>query len=160
MIAHSYRQLLDTFSVRCSYSRPRVSNDNPYSESQFKTLKYSPGYPGRFEGIEHARAWMSEFIAAYKDRPHEGLAFYTPADVFHGRVEAVRARRQAALDAYYAAHPERYPKGRPLARCPPEQVTINPDDGVTSMAENLLNDPQPGNYAYAPTNPSTTEKIN
>lgn len=150
MIAHSYRELLDAFGVRRSYSRPRVSNDNPYSESQFKTLKYSPGYPGRFAGIEHARAWMSEFIAAYKDRPHEGLAFYTPADVFHGRVEAVHARRQAALDAYYAAHPERYPKGRPIAQRPPEQVTINPDDGVTTMAENVLNDPQAGHYAYAP----------
>ncbi len=155
MIAHSYRQLLDTFSVRCSYSRPRVSNDNPYSESQFKTLKYSPGYPGRFEGIEHARAWMSAFIAAYKDRPHEGLAFYTPADVFHSRVEAVHARRQAALDAYYAAHP----KSRPIARRPPKQVTINPDDGVTTMVENVLNNPQAGNYAYAPLNPSTKEKM-
>lgn len=160
MIAHSYRDLLDAFGVRRSYSRPRVSNDNPYSESQFKTLKYSPGYPGRFAGIEHARAWMSAFIAAYKDRPHEGLAFYTPADVFHGRIEAVHVRRQAALDAYYAAHPERYPKGRPIAQRPPEQVTINPDDGVTTMAENVLNDPQAGNYTYAPINPSTPEKMN
>ncbi|WP_435103544.1 transposase [Arhodomonas sp. AD133] len=140
MIAHSYRDFLDAYGVRRSYSRPRVSNDNPYSEAQFKTLKYTPGYPGRFDDIDHARAWMSGFTAEYKHRPHEGLAFYTPADVFEGRVDAVHARRQAAIDAYYAEYPQRFPKGPPAASRPPKRVCINPDDGITSPAGGLLTD--------------------
>ena len=134
MIAHGYREFLDAFGVRRSYSRPRVSNDNPYSESCFKTIKYSPGYPGRFRDIDEARAWVSGFIADYNHRPHEGLNFYTPADVFHGRVDVVHGARQAALDAHYAAHPERYPNGAPQAKRPPDCVAINPDDGVTNAA--------------------------
>lgn len=138
MIAHSYRDFLARYGVRPSYSRPRVSNDNPYSESYFKTVKYSPGYPGRFEGPDHARSWMSGFVTDYMDRPHEGLAFYTPGDVFEDRIEAVRSLRQQALDAYYAAHPERYPKGRPIAARPPAEVAINPDDGITTDGEAFL----------------------
>lgn len=141
MIAHSYRDLLEDFGVRRSYSRPRVSNDNPFSESAFKTLKYSPGYPRRFTDIDHARRWMRDFIADYQHRPHEGLAFYTPADVFEGRVDTVHARRQAALDAYYAEHPERFPKGPPIATRPPSRVCINPDDGITCSASELVTEP-------------------
>lgn len=140
MIAHGYREFLDAFGVRRSYSRPRVSNDNPYSESCFKTIKYSPGYPGRFADIDEARAWVAGFIGEYSNRPHEGLNFYTPADVFHGRVEAVHAARQAGLDIHYAAHPERYPNGAPQAKRPPASVSINPDDGVID-ATSILNDP-------------------
>lgn len=150
MIAHSYRDFLDAFGVRRSYSRPRVSNDNPYSEAHFKTLKYSPGYPGRFRDIDHARAWTAGFIAEYKLRPHEGLAFYTPADVFERRVATVHAQRQAALDAYYAEYPQRFPKGRPIAQTPPEQVCINPDDGLTAPAETLTHDAAAGEYAHSP----------
>ncbi|KAB7619486.1 IS3 family transposase [Alkalilimnicola sp. S0819] len=148
MIAHSYRDFLDAFGVRRSYSRPRVSNDNPYSEAHFKTLKYSPGYPGRFRDIDHARAWTAGFISEYKLRPHEGLAFYTPADVFEGRVETVHAQRQAALDAYYAEHPQRYPKGPPVASRPPTQVCINPEDGVTAAADTYIRDAEAGLYAH------------
>ncbi|HKJ74164.1 MAG TPA: DDE-type integrase/transposase/recombinase, partial [Alphaproteobacteria bacterium] len=134
MIAHSYRDFIDGFGVRRSYSRPRVSNDNAFSEACFKTVKYSPGYPGRFAGIDEARAWVAGFIADYQHRPHEGLNFHTPADVFHGRVEAVHAARQAALDAHFAAHPERYPNGPPQAKRPPATVAINPDDGPINAA--------------------------
>ena len=126
MIAHTYHELLDSFGVKRSHSRPRVSNDNPYSESQFKTRKSSPSYPGRFQDETDARPWVRSFMDDYENRPHEGLAFYTPADVFHGRVEAVHATRQAALDAHWLAHPDRYPKGRPIAKRPPEVVSINP----------------------------------
>lgn len=150
MIAHSYRDFLEDCGVRRSYSRPRVSNDNPFSESAFKTLKYSPGYPGRFNDIDHARSWMSAFIADYKHRPHEGLAFYTPADVFEGRVNAVHARRQAALDTYYAKYPERFPKGPPIAVRPPSRVCINPDDGITCSATELLTDASASERAYPP----------
>jgi len=138
MIAASYREFLDSHGVRRSYSRPRVSNDNPFSEAQFKTLKYSPGYPGRFDGIDHGRAWMGEFTECYKHRPHKGLAYYTPAEVFEGRYEQVRSKRQAALDAYYDEHPERYPKGRPIANRPPQEVAINPDEGTPRSAEAFL----------------------
>jgi len=138
MIAHSYRDFLDAFGVRRSYSRPRVSNDNPVSEAQFKTIKYSPGYPGRFRDIVHAREWMQQFMVSYQHRPHEGIAFYTPADVFHGHVEAVHARRAQALAAHYAAYPQRYPNGPPQPSLPPAVMAINPSDGITTAAE-LLN---------------------
>lgn len=156
MIAHSYRDFLDAFGVRRSYSRPRVSNDNPFSESQFKTMKYSPGYPRRFNDIDHARAWVSGFIAEYKNRPHEGLAFYTPADVFEGRVDSIHAKRQAAMDLYYAQHPERFPKGPPVASRPPQRVCINPDDALTAPAAEILTSPAAGECAYPPV---STENI-
>lgn len=143
MIAHSYRDFFDAYGVRRSYSRPRVSNDNPYSESYFKTLKYSPDYPGRFRDGDHARAWMSGFIADYKNRPHEGLNFHTPDDVFAGRVDLVCARRQAAMDDYYHRHPQRFPHGPPIAKRPPARVAINPYDGVTVNAATFL-EPEPG----------------
>lgn len=95
MIADGYRDFLDKYGVRRSFSRPRVSNDNPYSESFFKTVKFFASYPRRFDGIEHARAWMRAFIEVYKMRPHEGLAFYTPFDVFHGHVDEVIGARAA-----------------------------------------------------------------
>jgi putative transposase len=138
MIATSYRQFLDGFGVQRSYSRPRVSNDNPYSEAINKTLKYSPGYPGRFTGIEHAREWTSGFMATYQHQPHEGLAGYSPHDVFYGHVDAVAARRQAALDAHYVAHPRRYPNGAPQAKRPPEVVTINADPADHTAADLLV----------------------
>lgn len=137
MIAHSYRDFLDAFGVRRSYSRPRVSNDNPVSEAQFKTIKYSPGYPGRFRDIHHAREWMQAFMASYQHRPHEGIGFYTPADVFHGHIEAVHARREQALAAHYATHRQRYPNGPPRASLPPAVMAINPGDGITTAADLL-----------------------
>lgn len=131
MIAHSYKDFLDAFGVRRSYSRPRVSNDNPFSESYFKTLKYSPGYPKRFAHIDNARTWIADFVADYQHRPHEGLNFHTPWNVFHGHINAVLATQQATLDEHYATHPERYPNGRPKAKQPPAVVAINPGDGIT-----------------------------
>lgn len=139
MIAHSYREFLDGFGVRRSYSRPRVSNDNPFSEAVNKTLKYAPSYPGRFRGMEHAREWVAAFMQAYQHRPHEGLCGYTPHAVFHGHVDAIAATRQAALDAHYARHPQRYPRGAPTTQRPPAVVAINPGDGLTTAAD-FLND--------------------
>jgi putative transposase len=153
MIAHGYREFLDAFGVRRSYSRPRVSNDNPFSESCFKTIKYSPGYPGRFADIDEGRAWVTGFLADYTNRPHEGLNFYTPADVFHGRIDAVHAARQAALDAHYAAYPERYTNGPPQAKRPPETVAINPDDGLasaTSIVDGTTTVPQMAEPVHIP----------
>lgn len=140
MIAHSYREFLDGFGVRRSYSRPRVSNDNPFSEAVNKTLKYAPSYPGRFRGMEHAREWVAAFIRTYQHRPHEGLRGYTPHAVFHDQVETIAANRQAALDAHYAQYPHRYPHGAPKTKRPPPVVAINPGDGLTTAADFLCDE--------------------
>lgn len=127
MKSDTLAQLLDTLGASRSFSRPRVSNDNPFSEAQFKTLKYQPDYPGRFASDLHARAWLQDFFAWHNDHHHHaGLALFTPVDVFHGRVAEVAARRQAALDVAYHAHPERFPNGQPRALLPPDAVHINP----------------------------------
>jgi putative transposase len=120
-------QLLGSLGVVRSFSRPHVSDDNAFSESQFKTLKYQPDYPDRFTSPLFARGWCQEFFTWHNDvHQHSGLALFTPAEVFYGRVEEVAARRQVALDAAYAAHPERFPNGPPVVRRPPLSVAINP----------------------------------
>jgi len=127
MKSDTLAQLLDSLGASRSFSRPRVSNDNPYSEAQFKTLKYQPDYPGRFASALHGRAWLADFFAWHNDHHHHvGLALFTPAEVFHRRVTAVAATRQAALDSAYRAHPERFPHGPPRVRLPPDAVHINP----------------------------------
>jgi putative transposase len=138
MRSEGLAQLFGAIGVTRSFSRPHVSDDNAFSESQFKTLKYQPDYPERFTSLAHARAWCQEFFAWYNDHhQHSGLALFTPADVFYGRVEEVAARRQGALDHAYAKHPERFPNGPPLVRRPPTSVAINPlslDDNTCDPA--------------------------
>ena len=113
--------------VTRSFSRPRVSNDNAFSEAHFKTSKYHHDYPGEFTGALHARGYFQGFFTWYHDEHcHTALALYTPADVFFGRVDAVHSMRQAALDAAYAATPKRFPHGPPRAARPPVSVSINP----------------------------------
>jgi putative transposase len=120
-------ELLADLGVTKSHSRPSVSNDNPFSESQFKTLKYRPEFPDRFGCVQDARAFCGPFFGWYNtDHHHGGIGFYTPADVHYGRVVVLRARRQAALDAAYQRHPERFVRHRPQASCPPASVWINP----------------------------------
>jgi putative transposase len=127
MKSDTLAQLLASLGASRSFSRPRVSDDNAFSESQFKTLKYQPDYPGRFEGEDHGRTYLGGFFSWHNDdHHHSGLALFTPADVFYGRVEAVAAVRQAALDTAYAAHPERFPHGPPRVPRPPATVSINP----------------------------------
>jgi putative transposase len=127
MKSDTLAQLLESLGASRSFSRPRVSNDNAFSESQFKTLKYQPDYPGCFASTLHGRAWLSEFFSWHNDHHHHsGLALFTPADVFFGRVAAVAAIRKVTLDAAYAAHPERFPNGPPRVRLPPDGVYINP----------------------------------
>ena len=137
MTAGSMAQLCAALGVEQSFSRPRVSNDNAFSESQFKTMKYQPDYPDRFGSPLHARGWLELFFAWHNDaHHHEGLALFTPADVFFHRVANVAATRQTALDAAYGAHPERFVHGPPLAKLPPAAVTINvplsPAEATTS----------------------------
>jgi transposase InsO family protein len=127
MKSEDLAQLFALLGVARSFSRPHVSDDNAFSEAQFKTLKYQPDYPGAFASMAHARAWCQEFVGWFNEQhQHSGIALYTPAEVFYGQVEEVAMRRQAALDKAFAANPERFPNGRPFARRPPEAVHINP----------------------------------
>jgi putative transposase len=127
MRSEDLAQLFAVLGVARSFSRPHVSDDNAFSEAQFKTLKYQPDYPGQFASLMHARAWCQEFIGWFNEHhQHSGIALFTPADVFYGRVEKIATRRQTALDDAFAAHPERFPNGPPVARRPPEAVHINP----------------------------------
>lgn len=101
--------LLADLGIDRSHSRPRVSNDNPYSESQFKTLKHCPAFPGRFGSIEDARAFCAEFFAYYNhDHRHSGVGLHTPASVHFGTAEQIRAQRAHVLHAAYAANPNRF----------------------------------------------------
>jgi putative transposase len=140
MIAHSFADLMSSLKIKQSFSRPRVSNDNAFSESQFKTTKYWPSYPGRFRDEEHAREWCNTFFPAYSRRPHEGLALFTPEDVCTGRVDEVWQVRKSTMDRHYADHPERYVNGPPVVRRPADRVCINPDDGQPAQA--VLADPE------------------
>jgi len=111
MKSDTLAQLLATLGASQSFSRPHVSDDNAFSEAQFKTLKYQPDYPGLFTGMLHARGWLELFFTWHNDdHQHSGLALFTPAEVFFGRVAAVHAVRQKALDAAYALHPGRFPQ--------------------------------------------------
>jgi putative transposase len=106
--------LLADLGVAQSHSRPHVSNDNPYSEAQFKTLKYRPDFPARFASIEDARAHCQRFFRWYNDKHrHGGLGLHTASDVHHGHAAAVRARRAGILTAAYHAHPERFVRQPP-----------------------------------------------
>jgi len=137
MKSDTLAQLLATLGIDQSFSRPHVSDDNPFSESGFKTLKYQPDYPGFFAGLLHARGWLSTFFGWHNDEhQHSGLALFTPAEVFFGRVPAVHAVRQAALDAAYALHPERFPNGPPQAALPPASVQINPLEALVVTVGN------------------------
>ena len=112
--------------IESSFSRPRVSNDNPFSEAQFKTLKYMPSFPDRFGCIEDARAFLIDFFAWYNDHHRQpGIAFVTPADVHFGRAPHVVAARQRVLDTAYAAYPERFSRRAPRANAPATDVWIN-----------------------------------
>jgi putative transposase len=125
--------LLADLGVTKTHSRPHVSNDNPYSEAQFKTLKYRPDYPTRFGCLQDARAWAAEFFKWYnREHHHSGLALLTPADVHFRRAEAVLQKRQAVLQAAYEKTPERFVKGTPHPSPLPKAVWINPPRSRTT----------------------------
>jgi len=119
--------LLADLGVTQSHSRPHVSNDNPYSEAQFKTLKYRPDFPARFTSIEAARAHCQDFFRWYNDEHrHGGLGLHTPADVHHGHAPAIQAERAQVLAAAYRAHPERFVRKPPTPPDLPGASRINP----------------------------------
>ena len=117
--------LLVDLGVTRSHSRPRVSNDNPFSEAQFKTMKYLYDFPGSFATVQDARAFCEGFIAEYNHvHRHSGIGWHTPASVHFGAARAVDDARQVTLNAAYAAHPERFAR-RPVPPRIPEQSWIN-----------------------------------
>jgi putative transposase len=118
--------LLADLSVTKTHSRPYTSNDNPYSESQFRTMKYRPEFPDRFGCLQDARAFCQTFFPWYNDEHrHSGIGMMTPAMVHYGLAPAVRENRQRALDVAYAAHPERFVRRAPTPPPLPKEVWIN-----------------------------------
>lgn len=126
-------QLLADLGVTKTHSRPHTSNDNPFSESQFKTLKYRPGFPKRFGSLDHARTFCQDFFAWYNtDHHHHGIALLTPQQLHYGTATAVLEARQRVLDTAFHAHPERF-HTRPLVARPPAEVWINPPSAAASL---------------------------
>lgn len=122
---HDLIDLLTNAGAITSYSRPRVSDDNPFSESLFKTIKYTPDCPGQFDNVDHARAWTGQFLHRYAtEHRHSALGRHTPSTVLDGTAQQVQARRQARLDTYYAEHPERFSR-RPTPPKLPRTTGIN-----------------------------------
>jgi len=122
MTSKPVAQLLVDLGVARSHSRPHVSNDNPYSEANFKTLKYCPAFPGRFGSIEDARAFCADFFEHYNHvHRHAGIGLHTAASVHYGTATEVRAKRAETLDAAYAANPARFHHRRPT---PPKLPTV------------------------------------
>ncbi len=118
--------LFSDLGIEASHSRPRISNDNPFSESQFRTLKYRPEFPDRFGSLEHARAVSHDLFAWYNDaHHHSGLSYLTPAAVHYGRAATILDVRHQARVAAYAAHPERFVKGPPRRETLATAVWIN-----------------------------------
>jgi putative transposase len=118
--------LLSDLGVTKTHSRPHVSNDNPYSEAQFKTLKYRPDFPERFGAIQHARGHCCDFFPWYNlEHRHTGLGLLTPHDVHYGLADEKIAKRAVVLALAHAAHPERFTKGAPQPPALPKEVWIN-----------------------------------
>jgi putative transposase len=122
MTSKGVAELLADLGVGRTHSRPHVSNDNPFSEAAFKTLKYCPAFPGRFGSIADARAFCDSFFEYYNHHHrHSGIGLHTPASVHYGTATAIRARRVETLDAAYAANPRRFCGRRPI---PPKLPTV------------------------------------
>ena len=127
MTSSTVAQLLARLAVARSLSRPQVSNDNPFSESQFKTLKYHPDFPDRFGSFEHAHSFCVTFFPWYNtEHRHSGLGLLTPHDVHFGLAQEKLHRRAAVLAAAHALHPERFVRGLPRPQPLPQAVWINP----------------------------------
>lgn len=126
MTSKNVAALLSDLHIERSRSRPHVSNDNPYSEAAFKTLKYCPAFPGNFTSIYDARMFTRAFFRYYNtEHRHSGIGLYTPGSVHDGTWENIRDARQKVLDTAYATHPERFARGRPHAPELPRRAWIN-----------------------------------
>lgn len=127
-------ELFSDLTIEASHSRPRVSNDNPFSEAQFRTFKYRPAFPNRFGAIEHARSVSHDLFTWYNDaHHHSGLSYLTPADVHYGRTATILEVRHRTRLAAYARHPERFVQGPPCLEILPHAVWINPPARSTAQ---------------------------
>lgn len=127
MTAKSTAQLYVDLGIAKSHSRPHTSNDNPYSESNFRTMKYRPEMPERLGSLEHARQVVRALVDWYNEEHyHAGLALLHPVDVHYGRTANIVEARQRVLDAAHLRHPERFVRGRPTQKSPPPAAWINP----------------------------------
>ena len=128
-------QLLADLGVTRSLSRPQVSDDNPFSEAQFKTLKYHPGFPGRFADIAAAIEFCRSFFPWYNtEHRHGGIAMLAPDDVHHGRAQRILKQRERTLRLAWSQHPERFVHGTPKPQPLPKEVWINPPDAATTSS--------------------------
>ena len=135
MVSKPVAFLLADLAVTKSHSRPHVSDDNPFSEAQFKTLKYRPGFPERFGSADHSKQHCRDFFPWYNtEHRHSSLGFHTAHDVHHRLAEQKRAQRIAVLDAAFRAHPERFPLGPPKPPALPSAVWINKPSGHLGAA--------------------------
>lgn len=141
-------ELLSDLGVTRTHSRPQVSDDNPYSESNFKTLKYRPEFPDRFGSIQDARSHITAFVAWYnQEHHHSGIAWLTPETVHFGRAEAVLAEREKVLAEAYARHPERWVRGAPKALKVPVAAWINPPRAAVGAAGDGAGSDNPSKYS-------------
>jgi transposase InsO family protein len=133
MASKTVALLLADLGVTKSHSRPHCSNDNPFSEAHFKTLKYRPEFPGRFGSIEDGRAFCQRFFRWDNDEHrHSGIGFHTPADVHFGRAAQAQLERVRVLRAAYVAHPERFVRQPPVPPALPGPAWINKPSEVPS----------------------------
>jgi putative transposase len=130
--------LLADLEVAKTHSRPHVSDDNPYSEAQFKTLKYRPEFPERFGSIEDARAHCQHFFRWYNaDHCHSGIGFMTAESVHYGRAQTLFRQRAQTLDVAFLAHPTRFKGKAPQPPRLPTAAWINPPKQETATTKNL-----------------------
>ena len=130
--------LLENLTVSRTHSRPYVSNDNPYSESQFRTLKYRPGFPDRFGCCQDSRAFCHQFFPWYNQQHrHSGIAMLTPDMVHFGHAKEVLAKQQAVMNTAYQLHPERFVRHAPKLKLPPLQVWIIPPQSAGEQTPKL-----------------------
>ena len=126
MRSRTVAQLMADPGVTRSHSRPHVCDDNPYSESQFKTLKYHPSFPGQFGSLEDARLFLRHFLDWYNnEHRHSGVAMMTPKDVHIGKADEIIRKRQETMNRAYSLHPERFVKGHPKLKPLSREVWIN-----------------------------------
>ena len=129
MMAKSVEQLMVDLQITKSHTRPYTPNDNPYSEAQFKTLKYHYSYPGRFQSFDEAHEWVDTLIDWYNNQHyHSSLNLMKPAIVHYGYSSQVLEHRQQVLNEAYHQHPERFVHGQPQLRPLPQRVGINLSD--------------------------------
>lgn len=138
MTSKTVAHLMADLGVTKSHSRPYTSNDNPFSESQFRTMKYCPAFPGQFGCVQDARVFGHDFFHWYNfEHRHGGIGYLTPAAVHFGLAEVITARRNHALQQAFSANPERFVKGAPAPPVVPSAVWINPPETHRHTQEDL-----------------------